>query len=170
MFLPNLISPTDLEPYVELQYQRSNQATFCSFRNMWQRLHQITSVGRYVGVEVDPSWVSFKKFLSDMGDKPQGMTLDRIDNGKGYCPSNCKWATTYEQAANRKNVLRIFDGYETLPLKAMCRKYKKSYATIHHRIVYSGWSVDEALCTPIGKRGTNSYNIKRVSWGRFKSV
>jgi hypothetical protein len=54
------------------------------------------------GIRVCDRWQSFDAFLADMGRRPQGCTLDRI-NGEGhYEPGNCRWATAKEQAANRR--------------------------------------------------------------------
>lgn len=56
------------------------------------------------GIRVCRSWLKFKNFLADMGSRPDGTTLDRKNNNKGYTPKNCRWATKQEQSRNRRDV------------------------------------------------------------------
>jgi hypothetical protein len=56
--------------------------------------------GRGIGICI--AWDSFDQFYADMGARPEGKSLDRIDNALGYNAENCKWSTPKEQANNRR--------------------------------------------------------------------
>jgi hypothetical protein len=63
------------------------------------------------GITYADEWNKFEKFLEDMGPRPRGMTLDRLDSNKNYSKDNCRWATQIEQNNNRScNALIEHDG------------------------------------------------------------
>lgn len=80
--------------------------TYRSWEAMTQRCRNPnhTAYRRYggSGVEICADWADFMNFLADMGERPEGKSLDRIDNSKGYNKANCRWATRTEQARNHK--------------------------------------------------------------------
>ncbi len=106
------------------------------------------------GIRVCKRWNSFEKFFSDMGMRPEGTTLDRINNDGNYSPSNCRWATTVEQQNNRRDTLLITKNGETLSIRNWARRLSLDYSTIRKRIFRSGWEPEEALAPRRWERKT----------------
>jgi hypothetical protein len=79
--------------------------TYISWEGMRRRVTPVHTQHRYyVGVKVCERWNSFENFLNDMGERPPGKSLDRIDRKKDYEPGNCRWATQSEQNLNRRKL------------------------------------------------------------------
>ena len=84
-----------------------NSPTYTSWQAMRCRVNSKIKKKWYKGIKVCDRWDSFENFLADMGHRPAGMSLDRINNRGDYEPSNCRWATPQEQMINRECV-RLF--------------------------------------------------------------
>lgn len=85
---------------------RKPTRTYTSWQSMKERCYNpdATSWRWYgaKGVRICDRWrFSFENFLADLGERPEGMSLDRIDNEHGYEPGNCRWATPLQQTRNR---------------------------------------------------------------------
>lgn len=101
------------------------------------------------GITIDKKWLKFEGFYEDMGDRPGGnYTLERKDNSLGYSKDNCYWATTREQAINRRsNRILTANGYKFTMIE-WSEKLNINPVTLSSRL-RRGWSVEEALA---GKR------------------
>jgi hypothetical protein len=104
------------------------------------------------GITICERWQKFENFLADMGERPTGLCLERIDNDKGYCPENCKWTTQTAQNRNRAgyNVTLTAFG-ETLCASEWAAKYGMSVQALLRRL-RAGWPVEKAISAPLDKR------------------
>lgn len=88
------------------KHYKKTHPSYNSWYSMWRRcthpnyMNYKNYGGR--GISVCDRWRDFDVFVDDMGIRPDGKTLDRIDNDKGYHPKNCRWATAKEQRANQR--------------------------------------------------------------------
>lgn len=85
---------------------KSRNRTYSSWQSMRNRcLNPNSEDWSYyggAGVKICPEWDDFEIFYSDMGERPDGLTLDRVDPNKGYFPQNCRWADAHTQRINRR--------------------------------------------------------------------
>lgn len=102
------------------------------------------------GITVCKKWRKFENFLEDMGEVLEGYQIDRIDNNKGYCKSNCRWVTSKINNRNRRNNhLETFNG-KTQCVAAWAEEFDVNGDALLARLNY-GWSIEKTLTTPIKK-------------------
>ncbi len=104
------------------------------------------------GLEVCHKWHDLKFFVEDMGPSHSpGLTLDRIDNDKGYFPKNCHWTNYKGQMHNTSQNVRLTHNGETHCLETWSRIIGICYGTLWSRLKTSKWPVDKVLTTPVRK-------------------
>lgn len=96
------------------------------------------------GITIHPDWIKFEGFLRDMGVRLVGTTLERIRNGEGYTPANCKWATRMEQGANKRNNRLLTINGETHHVAEWERKMGFRRDAIYDRL-RQGWPIERLL-------------------------
>lgn len=115
----------------------SGTPTHVSWRKMLERCNDAKNneFARYGGrgIAVCERWLTFENFFADMGERPQGKTVDRKDNNQGYTPENCVWSDSFEQQRNtRKAVIVEFHGAEAR-LVDLCAHSGLPYSTVYQR-------------------------------------
>jgi hypothetical protein len=97
------------------------------------------------GIKVCNEWQeSFEIFLLDMGEKPKGFSIDRIDVNKSYNKENCRWADSKTQSINKRNVKKFEHDGLLLTIPEWAKKSGISYNKLRSRI-YHNWSIERAL-------------------------
>lgn len=100
------------------------------------------------GITVCDQWLDFGTFVADVGERPAGASIDRIDNGRGYEPGNVRWADRKQQGRNKRNNHLVTAHGETLPISAWAEKTGLSGTVIRRRIAHLGWSHEDAVSRP----------------------
>ena len=131
--------------------------TFGTWRSMLERCSnprlKVYRIYGARGISVCQRWRhSFANFLADMGNRPSGTSLDRIDVNGNYEPSNCRWATSKQQQRNRRDRRTLTHEGVTMSLYDWADRTGIPAKVIGYR-VGSGWPIDRALSLPIMKRG-----------------
>lgn len=85
------------------------------------------------GITVCKRWQKYENFVKDMGQRPDDLTLDRINNNNGYSPSNCRWVTRREQVRNRRDNIYVEYGGERLLLPDLAVKFNLARTTLYYR-------------------------------------
>ena len=116
------------------------------------------------GVEVCERWRTFENFLVDMGERPKGMSIDRISNSLGYEPANCRWADRVVQSNNRTITKWLTHEGRTQSIAAWCHELCMPYQAVYSRL-HRGWSAYDALMKPTraGKFGSPTARKESMS-------
>jgi hypothetical protein len=152
----------------------SNTPTYYS----WQSMKKRCNSGRYKDKEIKicDRWIGengFKNFFDDLGEKPNGTSLDRIDNDKGYYKENCKWSIPSDQSANRDCTIFVTYKDKTLTLSQWSKESKISSSILYKRIFQHKWDLDRAfnqkIKTKIRKNVQGSIYVNPVNSYSLKS-
>lgn len=135
---------------MSLSAQKFNRNLYNSWHGMLRRCNDVNAPffkdygGR--GITVSGSWSVYETFLQDMlSSWGAGLTLERIDNNKGYCKENCRWATKTEQANNRRNSTAVYFQGKTRTLAQWVKLLGLKGSTVRQRYYVYKWTIEEAL-------------------------
>lgn len=139
----------DEQSRLRVKHGKSGSRTYRAWIEMKARCRGKDEPSRtyYVrrGIKVCRQWArSFERFLADMGECPDGMTLERIKNNEGYAPENCRWALQSEQLRNTRRTVRVVVAERQMCLKDACAAIGANYDRVRSRI-RSGKSPQMAL-------------------------
>lgn len=136
-------------------HKMTRTPTYLSWVAMWQRCTNPNDPdyanygGR--GIRICPEWKYFESFLCQMGMRPTGTSLGRINNGQDYCTKNCRWETPIQQARNKRNNRVLICKGKALCLSEWVEVSGIPRSTIKSRLK-RGLSAEEVL-----KEWANSY-------------
>jgi len=117
------------------------------------------------GITVCARWGNFDLFMHDMGMPKPGHSLERLDNNKGYCPSNVVWADKKTQSNHtcRNRSVTIWGETKTLAQWSEDPRCQSNYPNLYYRIIRSGWDPELAI---LSKR----YDIKHQARNNHEQV
>ena len=153
-----------------VKHGKTNTREFATWTDIQTRCHNPNSTafadygGR--GIVVCARWRdSFQNFLSDMGERPAGKSIDRINNDGPYSPENCRWATRQEQARNKRNNVWVEIGGEVKTLSEWARHYGVLAATasLRHKHGHRGEALFKTTKMTVNHGGiTDTF----AGWGK----
>lgn len=117
--------------------------TYDSWRAMIERCNNPNNINYHkyggAGIIVCERWLKFENFFADMGHRPTGTTLGRIQNNKMYCPDNCRWETPTQQTHNRSITRWVVFNGETIPLAIAAERMGKKRQTLWLCLKQTNW-------------------------------
>lgn len=126
--------------------------TYCVWQAMRRRCLQPNAKhykdygGR--GIAICERWMKYENFLADMGECPEGLTLERKNNDGNYEPTNCRWATPLEQMNNQRKTVRLSYRGRKQSLGNWAREIGVARTTLATRLK-RGWSIERTLTTEV---------------------
>lgn len=141
------------------KHGHSNSLIYAAWTAMIQRCRNPRNECYYRyggrGIKICKRWLSFKNFLQDMGERPDGMTLDRKNNDGDYKPSNCRWATNKTQNRNSRGCVILTVLGITGCISELAEHFKIKRSAVGGRL-HLGWAPEEAFTTPVKSRAGKS--------------
>lgn len=136
-----------------ITHGRTNTPEYASWLAMRKRCYDPNNIGFKDyggrGIMVCERWInSFENFFSDMGQRPAGTSIDRIDSNGNYEPSNCRWSTSKEQNSNTRSTHNLTYNGETLTVRGWGERLGINPQTLHKRLNL-GWPTERVLSEPI---------------------
>lgn len=133
-----------------------------AMHDVWTGMHQRCANPKHIsfqwygakGISVCDRWGSFDAFIADMGPRPSGFSLDRIDSTKPYEPSNCRWASAQTQNSNKSDTVLIERDGVVKTMSTWGKVLGISPQTLHYRIRKLGIDPALALSLPVNRHAT----------------
>lgn len=143
----------------------ASTSTYYAWRNMCRRCSspQDPSWSHYGGrgIKVCAGWASYDQFVTDMGLKPEGMTLERLDTNGNYEPQNCAWVTLRENLNNRRNTVRV----RGIPVTVLADATGIKADTLRKRVSYG--IEDLRILLPRAKPRAELKHGTRIGYERY---
>lgn len=141
-------------------HRRSSEPIYAVYQAMVARCYNPNSTGFHKyggrGITVCDEWRGqggFERFLADMGEPPSpSHSIERVENGGPYSPSNCVWATKRQQSRNRRNSLRVLYQGRMRLLIEIAEEVGVAYKVLHKRIKYQRLTIEQAVSKPLRSR------------------
>lgn len=119
------------------------------------------------GITICERWNSFENFLSDMGPRPIGASLDRINNNGNYAPDNCRWSSSKVQNRNKSSNLLITHDGQTKSVSEWAEFLNVKRTTMFQRVRY-GWDIERMLFEPVKSIVPSTHVKLKEMYSRYK--